>query len=128
MAHYALIDENNIVTEVIVGKDEDDLTNLPDGYSSWEEWYGDFKNKNCKRTSYNTVGNQHKLGGTPFRGNYAGKGFIYDENNDVFYYPQPYPSWTLNQSTWLWEAPIPYPDDNNLYIWNESTQSWDLSE
>lgn len=128
MAHYALIDENNIVTEVIVGKDEDDLTNLPDGYSSWEEWYGDFKNKTCKRTSYNTVGNQHKLGGTPFRGNYAGKGFIYDENNDVFYYPQPYPSWTLNQSTWLWEAPIPYPDDNNLYIWNESTQSWDLSE
>ena len=119
MAHYAFLDENNIVTEVIVGKDEG-----TDGVD-WEEWYGDFKGQTCKRTSYNTIANTHTDNGTPFRGNYAGIGFTYDTENDVFYGPQPYGSWTLT-SNWVWEAPIPYPDDGNIYNWNEDTQSWDL--
>lgn len=122
MAHYAFIDSNNIVTEVIVGVDENLTDDLPEGFSSWESWYLTQRPEMsaCKRTSYNTVSNSHKSGGTPFRGNYAGKGFIYDEDNDVFYEPQPYSSWTLNESTWSWEAPISYPTDGGHYIWNEN--------
>ena len=120
MAHYAFITDG-IVTEVIVGKDEG-----TDGVD-WEEYYGNFKGQTCKRTSYNTFGNEHTGEGTPFRGNYAGIGFTYDDVNDVFYAPQPYPSWTLN-SNWVWEAPVEYPDDGNFYDWNEETQSWDLVE
>jgi len=125
MAHYAFIDENNIVTQVIVGKNEDEKR---DGVIvDWEEWYGNFHGVTCKRTSYNTNGNKHLLDGTPFRGNYAGVGYTYDTENDVFYPPQPYPSWTLN-SNWVWEAPVAYPDDGNFYNWNEETTSWDLVE
>jgi len=124
MAHYAFLDENNIVTEVIVGKDEDDLDTLPEGFADWEEWYGDFRGQTCKRTSYNTRANTHNDGGTAFRGNYAGIGYIYDSDNDVFYPPKPASSWTLN-SNWEWEPPVAYPDDDNFYTWNETTQSWD---
>jgi len=125
MAHYAFLDENNIVTQVIVGKNEDEKR---DGVIvDWEEWYGNFHGVTCKRTSYNTNGNKHLLDGTPFRGNYAGVGYTYDTENDVFYPPQPYPSWTLN-SNWVWEAPVAYPDDGNFYNWNEETTSWDLVE
>ena len=116
MAHYAFLNGNNIVTEVIVGKDEDG--------TNWEQHYGEFRNQTCKQTSYNTYGNQHKLGGTPFRGNYAGIGYTYDPVNDVFYAPQPFASWTLNQTTWLWEAPTPYPLDGKVYDWDETTTSW----
>jgi hypothetical protein len=76
------------------------------------------------KTSYNTYGNAHKLGGTPLRGNYAGVGFTYDAINDVFYAPQPYPSWILNESTWLWESPVAYPTDDKFYFWDEATTSW----
>jgi hypothetical protein len=125
MAHYAFLDENNIVTQVIVGKNEDEKR---DGVIvDWEEWYGNFHGVTCKRTSYNTNGNKHLLDGTPFRGNYAGVGYTYDTENDVFYPPQPYPSWTLS-ADWLWEAPVEYPDDGNFYNWNEETTSWDLVE
>jgi len=127
MAHYTFLDENNKVIEVIVGKDEDDLDTLPEGFTDWEQWYGDFRNLTCKRTSYNTVGNQHLADGTAFRGNFAGIGYSYDATDDVFIAPQPYDSWTLN-SNYLWEAPVAYPDDGENYIWNESTQSWDLQE
>ena len=121
MAHYAFLDENNIVTKVIVGKEEG-----TDGID-WEQKYGEIKNQTCKRTSYNTYGNVHKEGGTPFRGNFAGIGFTYDSVNDVFIQPQPHASWTCTEDTnWLWEAPVSYPDDGNFYIWNEETQSWDL--
>ena len=109
MAHYAFINEQNIVTEVIVGIDETDTSTLPEGFASWEDWYGDFKGQTCKRTSYNTYGNEHKSGGTAFRGNYAGKGFIYDTDNDVFYEPEPVvegKTFTLNESTWLWEEVV----------------------
>jgi hypothetical protein len=129
MAHYAFLNENNIVTEVIVGKDEDDLETLPEGFTSWEEWYQDFRKQTCKRTSYNTLGNIHLENGTPFRGNYAGIGFIYDATNDVFVSPKPYNSWVLNETTWLWEAPVNLPADNDTvpYEWNEDTQSWDIA-
>jgi len=130
MAHYAFLDENNIVTEVIVGKDEDDTDTLPDGFTDWEQYYLTKRDlaSDCKRTSYNTTQNQHRTGETPFRGNYAGIGSVYDAYNDVFYSPQPYDSWILNTSKWIWEAPIAYPDDGEFYLWNESTQSWDLQE
>lgn len=128
MAHYAFLDENNKVIEVIVGKDEDDIETLPDGFSDWEQYYLTKRPNasDCKRTSYNTLNNAHKLDGTAFRGNYAGIGYSYDETNDVFIAPQPFDSWTLNTSTWSWEAPTSYPDDGEFYTWNESTESWDL--
>ena len=135
MAHYAFLNSHNIVTEVITGIDEDNLDNLPEGFSSWEEFYGDFRGQTCKRTSYNTSANQHLLDGTPFRGNYAGKGYTYDEVNDVFIGPKPFNSWVLNDSTWCWEAPVAYPSDANAdysdtslpvihYDWNEQYQKW----
>ena len=131
MAHYAFLNDNNIVTEVIPGRDEDDIEELPEGFDSWEEVYADYRGQTCKRTSYNTVGNSHTLGGTPFRGNYAGKSYIYDEDNDVFYPQKPYPSWTLDEN-WIWQAPIDYPDDGEPYLWNENayqgdnTEGWEL--
>ena len=116
MAHYAFLDENNQVVEVIVGIDENDTSELPEGFSSWEEWYGDFKGMTCKRTSYNTIDGEHKLGGTPFRGTYAGIGGFYDEAADKFYRKQPYPSWTLD-SNLEWQPPIAEPADSNTVQW-----------
>ena len=75
------------------------------------------------QTSYNTQKGVHKLGGTPLRGNYAGLGMVYDEDNNIFRSKSPYPSWTLNTTTASWEAPTPRPDGE--YTWNESTESWD---
>lgn len=137
MAHYAFIDENNIVTQVIVGIDEDDTAQLPDGFANWESYLESLEQHSgtCVRTSYNTYENTHLLGGTPFRGNYAGLGMIYDATNDVFYWPQPYPSWTLDNSTWTWQPPTPYPElteeqksaeEVTSYEWNEETTSWVL--
>jgi hypothetical protein len=117
MAHYAFLDENNIVTLVIVGKDEGE-----DGID-WEVWYGDFRGQVCKRTSYNTTGNVHILGGTPFRGNYAGIGYTYRADIDAFVLPQPHPSWTLDSNV-VWQPPVPLPSDNNMYSWDEATTSW----
>ena len=79
-----------------------------------------------KQTSYNTGGGVHKLGGTPFRKNHAGIGYTYDASKDAFISPQPYPSWTLNEDTCLWDAPTAYPDDGKKYNWNEDTTTWDL--
>lgn len=122
MAHYAFINDNNIVTQVIVGRDEDEVV---DGISDWEAYYGERMGQRCLRTSYNTVANQHTEGGTAFRGNYAGIGFRYDEELDVFIPPQPYPSWTLNNATYNWDAPVAYPEDGGLYTWNENQQNWE---
>jgi len=122
MAHYAFINSNNIVTQVIVGRDEDEVV---DGITDWEAYYGEKMGQTCLRTSYNTVGNVHSGGGTPFRGNYAGIGFKYDEALDVFVAPQPYPSWTLSDS-YLWEAPVAYPTDGEAYVWNENQGVWEL--
>lgn len=123
MAHYAFIDENNIVTQVIVGRDEDDL---PEGITSWEEYYGARHNQVCLRTSYNTRAGEHTGGGTPFRGNYAGIGYEYREDLDAFIPPQPFGSWTLNESCYCWEAPVAYPTDGEDYIWNENQKNWEL--
>lgn len=106
MAHYAFIDENSIVQNVSVGMDETDTSELADGYSTWEAYYTDSVGMTCKRTSYNTNGNAHSDGGTPFRGNYASIGGTYDSTNDVFYEVDPSTegiSYTLNTSTWIWE-------------------------
>jgi hypothetical protein len=116
MAHYAFLDENNIVTEIIAGKDE--------GNFDWEQQYGSFRGQACKRTSFNTIGGLHKLGGIPFRKNYAGIGYTYDFQRDAFIPPKRYDSWVLNENTCLWEAPIPAPDVNKTYIWDEPTTSW----
>jgi hypothetical protein len=92
----------------------------------WEGYYG--KGGLCKRTSYNTVGGVHQNGGTPFRKNYAGLGYTYDPVRDAFYAPQPFESWTLNEDTCLWEAPVAYPEDENSYLWDEETLNWILAE
>jgi hypothetical protein len=118
MAHYAFLDENNMVTFVIVGKDEGD------GPYDWEEFYANELNQVCKRTSYNTYGGQHLLGGTPYRKNYAGYGYTYDEQRDAFIPPKPYSSWTLNEDTCLWEAPTARPADDKAYIWDETQLNW----
>lgn len=108
MAHYAFLDENNIVTEVIVGKDETDTSH------DWEQFYGQIRNQVCKRTSYN--GNIRK--------NYAGIGYSYDYGRDAFIPPKPYPSWVLVDQTCLWDSPIPYPNDGKKYDWDEITKTW----
>ncbi len=81
-----------------------------------------------KQTSYNTHGGVHSSGGTPLRKNYAAIGYTYDEDRDAFIPKKPFNSWVLNETTCLWESPIPYPQDNNKYKWNEQNQSWDLIE
>ena len=113
MAHFAKV-QNGIVTQVIVAEPEFFETFVDTSPGEWIQ------------TSYNTYGGVHKLGGTPLRKNYAGTGFTYDKTRDAFIPPQPYPSWTLNEETCLWDSPVPYPTDGELYIWNEETQTWDL--
>jgi hypothetical protein len=120
MAHYAFLDENNIVTEVITGKEE--------GNFNWEQQYGSFRGQLCKRTSYNTIGGVHQSGGTPFRKNYAGIGYQYDQTRDAFIPPKTFNSWILNEDTCLWNAPVAMPIDDNKYSWNESTLTWDIVE
>ena len=105
MAHYAFLDENNIVTEVITGRDENEVV---DGIFDWEAYYGEFRGQRCVRTSYNSN----------IRKQYAGVGYLYDELADVFISPSPFASWVLN-SNYDWEAPTPRPYDGKMYIWNE---------
>jgi hypothetical protein len=111
MTHFAKIVDGK-VNQVIVAEPEFFNTFVD---SSPGEWL---------QTSYNTYGNVHNLGGTPLRGNFAGVGFTYDAQNDVFYAPKPYLSWILNKDTWLWEAPTPMPTDEQKYIWDEASVSW----
>jgi hypothetical protein len=120
MAHYAFLDGNNIVTEVIVGIDE---TELIEGLHP-EIWYGNFRGQACKRTSYNTNGGINANGGVAFRKNYAGIGFTYDEEKDAFIPPQLYPSWLLDEETCLWNPPVLVPDSVKTYLWDEPTLSW----
>jgi hypothetical protein len=111
MAHYAFLDENNLVTEVIVGIDE---TELIEGLDT-EIWYGNFRGQTCKRTSYNSN----------IRKNFAGIGFTYDSDLDAFIQPKPYPSWLLDEETCQWHPPVPYPADGVSYAWNEDEIDWD---
>ena len=113
MAHYAFLDRNNIVTEVIVGKNENEIIDE----LTPEQWYENFRGQKCVRTSYNASING-------FRKNYAGIGFSYDSTRDAFIPPQPFSSWILIENTCQWEAPIPYPTDGKIYNWDESALSW----
>lgn len=116
MAHYAVIDNNKKVVEVFVGKEEGD--------TNWESHYTEMKGMICVRTSYNTRGGVHMLGGVPFRKNYAGVGYYYDTERDAFIPPKPFESWLLDEATCLWQPPIEYPDDGKIYEWDESTTQW----
>ena len=110
MSHFAKVCDGKVVQVIVAEKEFFDT--FVD--SSPGEWI---------QTSYNTIGNQHPEG-RPLRGNYASIGYIYDKTNDVFYAPKPYTSWILNEITWTWEAPTPYPNDDKLYKWDEVTTSW----
>ena len=112
MAHYTFLDLNNTVTEVIVGIDE---TELIEGLHP-EIWYGNFRNQTCKRTSYNNN----------YRKNFAGIGYKYDQERDAFIPPKPFNKWVLNEETCQWESPVPYPDDENEYVWNDNKSEWEL--
>jgi hypothetical protein len=112
MSHFAKIDENNTVIQVIVIEQDVVDTGLFGDPNSWIQ------------TSYNTSGGVHKLGGTPLRKNYAGIGYTYDNTRDAFIPPKPFSSWILNENTCLYEAPTPMPTDDKMYSWNENTLSW----
>ena len=133
MAHYAQIDSNNIVTQVIVVADAD----TADAQGNHMESIGiafcqRLIGGNWKQTSYNTHGGVHSLGGTPFRKNYAGIGYTYDKDRDAFIPPKPYASWVLDETTCRWNAPVAMPSDAGqgeppkMYTWNEETKSWDV--
>lgn len=111
MGHFAKVCDG-IVTKVIVAEPEFMNTFVDDTPGEWIQ------------TSYNTRGGVHALGGTPLRKNYAGIGYTYDRVRDAFIPPQPYASWTLNEDTCLWDAPVVYPDDGNRYTWDEATTNW----
>ena len=122
MGHFAKVVDGKVV-QVIVAEPEFFDTFVDSSPGTWLQ------------TSYNTRGGVHYLpnsnepsGQPALRGNYAGIGFVYDQANDVFYAPQPFPSWTLNNTTWTWEAPTPYPTDGKLYTWDEATTSWKVVE
>ncbi len=115
MAHFAKLDENNVVIFVTVGRDEDNGKEAELSARTGDVY---------KQTSYNTQGGVHLLGGTPFRKNYAGLGYTYDAGRDAFIPPKPYASWLLNETTCLWDAPVAYPDDGKRYSWDEATTSW----
>ena len=113
MSHFAQIDENNIVTQVLVIEQDVIDTGLFGDPASWIQ------------TSYNTTGGVHTLGGTPLRKNYAGIGYTYDAGRDAFIPPKTFNSWTLNEDTCLWEAPTPMPvEEGKIFVWNEETTSW----
>ena len=114
MAHYAKVRDGKVV-QVIVAEEEFINSYVDTSPGKWIQ------------TSYNTRGGVHELGGTPLRKNYAGIGYIYDKERDAFYPPQPFPSWTLNEDTCLWEAPVAHPE-GKARKWNEENQSWEEIE
>jgi hypothetical protein len=120
MAHFAEIDGQGVVLRVLVvdnAQENDGQNFLANTLGLGGTWV---------KTSYNTSGGVHALGGTPFRKNYAGIGYTYDSGRDAFIPPKPFASWTLNETSCLWEAPVAYPTDGERYTWNEETTSWDL--
>jgi hypothetical protein len=130
MASFAKLNSNNVVERVesIVNeviKDSNGIEQEQLGINFLRNLYNE-PNAIWKQTSYNTVGGVHSLGGIPFRKNHAGIGYIYDQQKNAFIPPKLFNSWVLNESTCLWNSPIPYPNDNKSYIWNENTQNWIL--
>jgi len=125
MAHYAVLDSDNLVTQVFVGRDD-----VVEGIDDWETYYAP-QGFTVKQTSYNTYGGVHYTDGVPsedqrkaLRFNYAGIGFTYDEQRDAFIPPKPFESWVLDEGTCLWVAPIPYPEDGASYSWDEAAGDW----
>ena len=117
MAHFAKLDENNIVVLVVHGRQEDDGKEAEISARTGDTY---------KQTSYNTKGGKHLKGGTPLRKNYAGKGYTYDASRDAFIPPKPYASWTLNETSCLWELEhIRDMDKTKLYAWNETNRQWE---
>jgi len=112
MAHFAKIDENNIVTTVVVAEQDFIDSGVLGDPTKWIQ------------TSYNTHAGEHKLGGTPLRKNYAGVGYTYDSNRDAFIPQKPYNSWTLNEQTCMWEPPVQLPSNDKEYSWNEADANW----
>ena len=126
MAHWAELDENNIVTRVLVGDNNDPAGD--EGY----QWLIDNLGGTWIKTSYNAIGGKRRNPETNeiteeagFRKNYAGIGYTYDSTRDAFIPPKTFSSWVLNEDTCLWEAPVAYPTDGKHYVWNEETTSWD---
>ena len=120
MAHYAFLNADSVVTEVITGINE---TELIEGLLA-ETWYGNFRGQVCKRTSYNTSGGVHSGDGIPYRKNYAGIGYTYDTVRDAFIAPQPFASWVLDEATCRWTAPVAMPSAGGPWAWDEDTESW----
>ena len=125
MANFCKLRVGNIVQQVVVVSNNVATTEQA-GIEFLQNLYGD--RAVWKQTSYNTRAGEHLLGGTPFRKNFAGIGWKYDQTRDAFIPPKPYPSWSLNETTCLWEAPVAKPDDGQKYNWNETNQTWDLVE
>ena len=125
MAYFAKLGPGNIILTVepvsndIATTEQAGIDFLNNLYNTRDVW---------KQTSYNTKGGVHLNGGTPLRKNYAGIGYSYDQTRDAFIPPKPYLSWTLNETTCLWDPPVVYPTDGKRYLWNEETQQWDLNE
>ena len=129
MASFVEIDASNIVIRGVALDDKDTQDESGNEVESVGDTYlSDLFGGTWKKTSYNTSGNVHRLGGTPFRKNYAGIGYTYDATRDAFIPPLPYDSWTLNEDTCQWDPPVAYPDDGKRYEWNEDTQAWDETE
>jgi len=125
MAHFAEINDSNRVIRVVVVDDKDTQDENGDEVESiGAKYLSDAFGGTWLRTSYNTNGGVHRLGGTPFRKNYAGPGVTYDEGRDAFIDTKPFPSWTLNEDTCQWEPPVSFPTDGKTYFWNEETTSW----
>ena len=122
MSHWAQIDENNIVINVLVGDNDD-----PNGDEGLQ-FFTDTHGGTWIKTSYNTNGGVHIFDDVPIRKNYAGVGMIYDKTRDAFYWPQPYPSYILNEDSCIWEAPVPYPTDGQFYVWDETIKAWILTD
>lgn len=118
MAHFAQVDENNTVVQVLVVSD--DQAHRGQDFLANDLGLGG----NWIQTSYNTNAGVHANGGTPLRKNYAGVGYTYDASRDAFIPPKPYNSWTLNEDTCLWDAPVSYPADGKIYRWDEDTVNW----
>ena len=128
MAHYAFLNDENIVTEVIVGKNESDVS------EDWEQFYGNIRGQRCKRTSFNSIGgayrdpktNEFILDTTKcFRKNYAAIGYFFDDSRDAFIPPKPFDSWKLNEFTCQWDPPVAYPEDGKIYKWDETLLNWE---
>jgi hypothetical protein len=111
MGHFAKVVDSKVV-QVIVAEEDFFKTFVDTSPGAWI------------KTSYNTIANEHTQGGTPLRGNYAGIGYTYDATHDVFYPPQPFASWVMDQETWTWKAPVDMPTEGGPYVWDETTTSW----